>query len=355
MFRQTADTFLAAATFLELSHIWGPLDLDIASKIKFAKYHALRIAKALKAGEDPNLSNPVSEAPSEQQPPLDPDDPDVRAINGQERGGNTSKNFQPSVEEISDEHDQLTPRIARNSALDQSLRLSRVPSVSHSLGQKYSPAPSGAPSPQNPASEDFYSSAAPADVSPIGPSTSTAGGYFPNVPDGYAEPNLSVLPESPSNIPPLHDSISPAVPTPSTNSLNSHILNLQNHNPLQPFSTYPGQTLEYRQTPSAETHHSPTRHSQSHAGPPSVSSAVSPSAYHAPQQSSINSIPPRVPVPHAPLPVGKPQAAYRTDEESVAKAQKHARWAISALNFEDVNTAVKELMGALESLGAAGH
>lgn len=40
------------------------------------------------------------------------------------------------------------------------------------------------------------------------------------------------------------------------------------------------------------------------------------------------------------------------DEEAMAKAQKHARWAISALNFEDVNTAIKELRGALETLGA---
>jgi vacuolar protein sorting-associated protein VTA1 len=37
---------------------------------------------------------------------------------------------------------------------------------------------------------------------------------------------------------------------------------------------------------------------------------------------------------------------------SVAKAQKHARWAISALNFEDADTAVKELKAALQTLGA---
>ncbi len=43
---------------------------------------------------------------------------------------------------------------------------------------------------------------------------------------------------------------------------------------------------------------------------------------------------------------------YVADEEAVLNAQKHARWAISALNFEDVNTAVKELRGALEALGA---
>jgi vacuolar protein sorting-associated protein VTA1 len=37
---------------------------------------------------------------------------------------------------------------------------------------------------------------------------------------------------------------------------------------------------------------------------------------------------------------------------AIAKAQKHARWAISALNFEDADTAVKELRAALKTLGA---
>jgi vacuolar protein sorting-associated protein VTA1 len=43
---------------------------------------------------------------------------------------------------------------------------------------------------------------------------------------------------------------------------------------------------------------------------------------------------------------------YRTDDDSVMLAQKHAKWAMSALNFEDVNTAVKELRLALQTLGA---
>jgi vacuolar protein sorting-associated protein VTA1 len=37
----------------------------------------------------------------------------------------------------------------------------------------------------------------------------------------------------------------------------------------------------------------------------------------------------------------------------MVQAQKHAKWAISALNFEDVNTAVMELRRALQSLGAS--
>jgi len=42
----------------------------------------------------------------------------------------------------------------------------------------------------------------------------------------------------------------------------------------------------------------------------------------------------------------------QVDEEAVMKAQKHARWAISALNFEDVPTAIKEFELALQTLGA---
>jgi len=43
---------------------------------------------------------------------------------------------------------------------------------------------------------------------------------------------------------------------------------------------------------------------------------------------------------------------FREDDESVAQAENHARWAVSALAFNDVKTAVKELRIALESLGA---
>lgn len=40
------------------------------------------------------------------------------------------------------------------------------------------------------------------------------------------------------------------------------------------------------------------------------------------------------------------------DDANVSKAEKHAKWAISALNFDDVPTAIKELRNALETLGA---
>ena len=98
--RQTADTFQAAALFLDLLQIWqSPAPEDVKEKIKYAKWNALRIAKAVKAGEDPNASNPV--VPQEPEVPgpgavegtgawdpaavgggIDANDPDVRKING---------------------------------------------------------------------------------------------------------------------------------------------------------------------------------------------------------------------------------------------------------------------------------
>ena len=40
------------------------------------------------------------------------------------------------------------------------------------------------------------------------------------------------------------------------------------------------------------------------------------------------------------------------DDQTIAQAQKHARWAVSALTFDDVNTAVRELKNSLKALGA---
>jgi vacuolar protein sorting-associated protein VTA1 len=44
---------------------------------------------------------------------------------------------------------------------------------------------------------------------------------------------------------------------------------------------------------------------------------------------------------------------YRQDDEAIAEAENHSRYAVSALAFNDVKTAVKELRLALEALGGA--
>jgi vacuolar protein sorting-associated protein VTA1 len=73
---------------------------------------------------------------------------------------------------------------------------------------------------------------------------------------------------------------------------------------------------------------------------------------HVPQQPIYRETP--SPMFPAPTPIKPPrQQTYVIDDVAMAKAQKHARWAISALNFEDVNTAVQELQEALRTLGAS--
>jgi vacuolar protein sorting-associated protein VTA1 len=72
--------------------------------------------------------------------------------------------------------------------------------------------------------------------------------------------------------------------------------------------------------------------------PPSFVSAPAPQHLPTPQ-TQIN------PQPSA---VDNATASY----QDIAAAQKHAKWAISALNFEDVPTAISELRKALATLGA---
>ncbi|KAI5287430.1 hypothetical protein KEM52_001585, partial [Ascosphaera acerosa] len=54
----------------------------------------------------------------------------------------------------------------------------------------------------------------------------------------------------------------------------------------------------------------------------------------------------RSPVPPPSLPSG-PAETMDVDDTHIAEAQKHARWAVSALQFDDVPTAIKELKIAL--------
>ncbi|CAD0106593.1 unnamed protein product [Aureobasidium uvarum] len=254
--RQTIDTFQAAVTFFDLlsMSIWAPIDPEITAKSKYAKFHAVRIAKAIKAGEDPNDSNPVKE---EEEPSV----------------ASTQDTYQPPTVESASE----------------SQYPSRPASVTQPDSTHIAP----------PSVQDA--------VSPVESTNprqnSIGGGYFPSAPTFTSDP-------APSDTPSI--------------------------NPATPFM------------PSAPT-------------PAAVDAPVSPSQYYTQPTQPVASIPMHtpaaVPPPAAALAVLPPVQAvapgtYRTDDDSITLAQKHAKWAMSALNFEDVDTAVKELRLALQTLGA---
>lgn len=355
--RQTADTFQAAATFLELCQIWGPLDAEVASKIKFAKYHALRIAKAIKAGEDPNLSNPAPEpSPGVEQMPLNANDLDIEMSDDPRTAAR-----QPSIQEVPDEQDQIQPHLAQRSTYDESLRPSRAPSFPPQASHHQPLSP-----PET--TEDYYHNTEPVDVSPLAPSSadrraSEGGGYFPSVPGPSTTGSLPDAPSIPASsthiatlpdvspLPPPH-SISPNLSQPSAppaNSLHSFPPPNMDEPPLSPPpAPHPIQPPVFqREDPPPN----PRAGSSYPPNPPTFHTAVPRAAHPSPatmasaQSRRANSRP------TAPVSVTE-QDDLRSDEESVLKAQRHAKFAMSALNFEDVTTAVKELRAALEVLGA---
>lgn len=256
----------------------------------YAKYNAARILKALKAGEDPNKTNPAPE-PSIENVKLDPQDPDVQRING------PAARQQPFVEDVPDEHDRTQPDLAARSTIDSSLHPSRTSSVPRPASATgMSPQPSGAEiSPISPGDN------APRETIASQDQAADGGGYFSDV--------------SPSS---LHDQNMPLNDTPGS--------------PVRQFSTQ----ISPASPPETSTQH---HHTQS-------SSAT---LSHRQANLSNSGILPKEQAPAA----GSPQMRdYAADDVAVADAQKHAKWAISALNFEDVTTAVNELRLALRSLGA---
>ncbi|KAF1808202.1 DUF605-domain-containing protein [Eremomyces bilateralis CBS 781.70] len=352
--KQTADTLQAAITFLDLIGIWKPGQPDVAAKLKYAKYHAVRIVKAIRAGEDPNLSNPKPEPP-----PEDPNDPEVQTIDG-------SSNWQPPSVEGAPSDDDTSP-----------IPPARSPVV---------------PAQPTPSIRSLHTSQPPSlpqhdEVSPLEPSPPASctgsvggGGYFPPVPTFTAEPrdpNLSTAPGDSAGLPPASQTSAPLNPTPQYSPApqdpTPHYSPPSQQPTPSPYAPPPQQQPPFQPPPSQ--HHQPAASPHDFYRP-----SPTPQAPHQPPQQQLPFHPspqpqpqphhPQLPQQHytpqpAPTPAPAPPASYtqpapptphlstlRTDDESIADAQKHARWAVSAMQFEDVVTAVKELRVALRALGA---
>lgn len=289
--RQTADTYDAAATFLLLGNIWGQIDDETQKKVKYAKWNAARIFKAIKEGKDPNESNPKQEPePEEALPALDPNDPDVRGLTSPppkaafvEDDPDTEfykSAAPPAASSPPPAAPPSEPEAAQSSVLD----LPSVPTTNDV----------NVPAPQNQGYFDPPEQFPPSPLSQTGANDTSGAAAAPSAPSPYAASSAG-------------PSFSPA-------------------NATSPWQA--------PQIPPPNVTQSPPPPPQQFKPPPSI-----------PQQ-------PKAPV----VPISnnswKPDNNGSTDDLDLPKAQKHAKWAISALNFEDVPTAVKELRNALAALGA---
>ena len=242
--------------------IWGQLEPETSAQIKYAKYHALRIAKAIKAGEDPNASNPKDE------PEPEGNEPGSEAYDSVTSPPPAAAYAPPTVEE--DDEGAVDSSAATLPNLDTA-----EPTQSSYTGDYFPPTPANLSDPTAPTVAPTLP-----DIEPTGPPSSSTFAPPPNaVEDFYTQQPSQPPPQSLSTPPVKSPFVPPQVAAP----------------------------LPVRQ-----------------AAPPPQQSAPTPAA-----------------------------TAYRTDAEAVALAQKYAKWAISALNFEDVPTAVRELRKALETLGAS--
>ncbi|KAJ6101909.1 Vacuolar protein sorting-associate Vta1 N-terminal [Penicillium sp. IBT 16267x] len=292
--KQTGDTFLAAATFLELCQIWGDMDPEIAGRIKFAKYHAIRITKAIKAGEDPNASNP---APQEEEDEAQVESSDIQAFD-ESVAEQAAKPRQASVEEIPDESDRLGRHMAHQSSLDESLHPSRTSSLP--------------------------------------PSAAAAPPEIPSVPQN--------APGSPPQRMDL-DSQSSGLELPSTPGT------IGNSASLPQLPDTPG-SINKNRAPSNAFRSFPPPSSPSVAGPdPASFYDASTASAHIPAPAAAPTGPPSFTPPVAPAPAASSQPSHTVDDNAITLAQKHARWAVSALTFDDVHTAIKELKNSLKYLG----
>ncbi|KAK0285785.1 hypothetical protein LTR35_005125 [Friedmanniomyces endolithicus] len=314
--RQTADTFQAAATFIDLMTIWGQLDAEMAAKSRYAKYHAVRIAKAIKAGEDPNATNPVVEEPQGE----DNVDAELQALEQQtHNGGISAHSYRPPT--VEDAPPSALPSRPALGGRDQPQ--SRTVETMSESGQNTS------------LPDNMH------DVSPIETTDrlgSLGGGYFPSVPG--IPSNDTLMSDDPPIILPLPPTQQEGSPASEYYSSHANSTPTPGAGPSQ----HPSIPFQQPSTQTPSTYYAPPPASNATSLPPSFS----PYAQPTPRPTHASAPPPPPLVSQGPPPGG-----YKTDDESVLAAQKHAKWAISALNFEDVETAVKEFRIALRALGVS--
>ncbi|EFR03034.1 hypothetical protein MGYG_06034 [Nannizzia gypsea CBS 118893] len=322
---QTADTFQAAATFLDLGQAWGQPDAETASKVKYAKYHAVRIIKAIKAGEDPNSSNPKHAEAS--QEPLSPAEGTDIAGDTQALSEAPRKGRQASVEDVPDDFDKIQSKLAAQSSLNESLHPSRSSSAAPL------PQPTGGLNiPSVPTSTP--GSGMPSPPISIPPGMVDFDDSLRQRPSQLSRATVPDLPAAPSDFP---------SPASSNADLPSQLGPRFDSSSLNVFQSFP--------PPAPEPEFPPT---ESHAlgPPPRTSPGMGVDRTSHPQPPMVAPI---TQIPRDTLPVSSSTAragnsAQTVDEEAISNAQKHARWAVSALNFDDVNTAIKELQNALNFL-----
>lgn len=185
------------------------------------------------------------------------------------------------------------------------------------------------------------------------PSLAANEGYFPQQPATTPSEPFVPSPLSVSPVPGPPSMLPPAQPTPPAQAPIASI-------PPQPSPQVPtNMAPELIQTSTPQPQFPPPMAgSNASQWTPTNTAPSQPTTYLPPIIPSPGPIAPSFQQPPVPQATSVAPVQHTTnnrlvnDQKSINQAQKHAKWAISALNFEDVPTAVQELRNALAMLGA---
>ncbi|POS87406.1 hypothetical protein EPUL_000661 [Erysiphe pulchra] len=297
--KQTASTFQAAATFFELINIWTTPDNDISAKIKYAKWNAVRILRAISEGKDPNTIDVNLETNQNNNlPEAELDD------QGTKEDEVTLQTSDPLNKKVLPETLEMETHLNCPTQSFNEIIITRN---------------------QEQFSHDFSSPEISLKTKFSSPES------IPNMNNIYT--SVDSLPEVPTIEHTSSNSNLGAVPT--SISFDASVSNDADQVclPKRSFESFPklldetlvlAQELKPQSLPKLDKPEPQLSAGLNQTSPVMVT-----------ETSEIK--PPNQPI---------------TDDMSIAKAQKHARWAISALNFEDTDTAIRELREALKTLGS---
>ncbi|KAK7465403.1 hypothetical protein VKT23_005381 [Stygiomarasmius scandens] len=341
--RSTAKKFLAAANFLEVLRTFPKTEIteSVEEKIRYAKWKAADIAKAFREGRKPTpgpAGGELGSPETELTPPLDLSDtlPSDTA-----KAGSSSPSSRSPAQSSPQQHSPVTPPALKRTTPSPTIQDMPPPQLTPpraTLGIDDSNVDLSTPG-------NWSTVATPGTVTHAGSPLEESDHYGPN----SSFPRDPSPPESPTAGRSKHKKRSGSES--SNGSTNSNGLDANRkrkgsissspkkvHFVSQPdiFQTGSGSPPKAAPPPPSNHFSPPSSNSYSHPSAPSYSaSPISPSA--------------PVSAPYA----RPPDRDVELTPSLVSQAQKHCRYAISSLDYDDVTQAKKELRTALALLGGS--
>ncbi|KAG0245485.1 hypothetical protein BGW41_000112 [Actinomortierella wolfii] len=353
--QKTAKSYIAAANFLELLKVFGEIDSDTEEKIKYSKWRTIEIVKAIREGRTPAPPQGASKTtPDLGNPAVSPNN--LGGIGSVDTLA-TSTHGDPAAvvsgTETGATSGFVTPANGTGgpggitSSTTSHPTIANFPSPPLSNAVPPAQQPQSFSQPPNPSQHTQFQDNGfqqQQQQSPILPSLAPAPPALPtSTPPPMAPSSFG---SSSSGQPPMHPHQQPLPhqqPPPMSVQPPSMQPQFQNH-PQPPM--HQQQQQHHQQSPFVHSSPLPPSTSQPHQIPPQQPPSAPPQMpqYHAvPGQPSYQQQPSPAFSPAPPVPMV-------LDPAVSAQVQKHCKWTISALTYDDVPTAIENLEKALALL-----